>query len=389
MNKYFKAVALVALASGLFMFNSCDKVNDPVTQSTGGGNISTGTLLGTLDSITVTNSTITDDELAELKAEYIFEAGAAKIVFKWKDGVSDTLRATGSSSSVSFTNIPVLVQGGSPGGDLRFVYSCTVTQTINGDGTIFIPARPSAQLQNVLVEDFTGQKCVNCPGATRLLHGLDTLNPGRLVLIGAHAGVYADPTPGDSCFYRDFRTPTGNDLNVFFHVTDNGSPSAMIGRRTDGLNGSYVFYTNTWTSKINNELSVTAKAFVKTITSYNPDNRTVTITAGAGMFANETGDYRIAMYLTEDSIISCQYDQVPFPPLVNDYVQRHMLKDVIFGNWQGEDWATDPTDNVKRIKSYSYQLDEAINADHASIVTFIYDASNYRIMQVTEHKVIE
>jgi hypothetical protein len=95
------------------------------------------------------------------------------------------------------------------------------------------------------------------------------------------------------------------------------------------------------------------------------------------------------MYLTEDSIISCQYDQPPFPPLVNNYVQRHMFKDVVFGNWQGEDWATDPTGNVKHIKSYSYQLDAAINAQQASIVTFIYDASNYRIMQVTEHKVIE
>lgn len=385
MNKYLKVVTTIGV---IIFLNSCDKVNDPYPPK--GIQTGNGSLLGTLDSITVTNSTIADDELTELKAEYYFIAGspnAAKIVFKWKDGMSDTLLATGTGSAISFTNVVVQVNGISPNGTLRFVYTANVTENFNGTGEIFVPAKPADQLQNVLIEDFTGQTCVNCPTAARTLYNvIEPTHPGRIVSMGVHAGTYAEPLAGDSCFSTDYRTQVGNDLDNQFTVTI-ANPTGMINRKTGAV--GYVFFEPQWVATTNAEINNPAKVYIKTITDYNADDRKVTVTMGAGTFADELENYRVAMYVTEDSIIGCQKDKPPYPAIVYDYVHRHVLRDVVFSNWQGEDWASNPMGNVKRIKSYTYTLPDYIVAEHAAIVTIVYNVTSYKVIQVTEHKVME
>lgn len=39
----------------------------------------------------------------------------------------------------------------------------------------------------ILVEEYTGQRCVNCPGAARLLHEIEAKHPGQMVTVALHA----------------------------------------------------------------------------------------------------------------------------------------------------------------------------------------------------------
>ncbi|NCD42222.1 MAG: hypothetical protein EOL88_09040 [Bacteroidia bacterium] len=75
----------------------------------------------------------------------------------------------------------------------------------------------------ILLEEFTGHACVNCPEAALLLNDLKTLYGEQLLVISVHAGFFAMPL-GE--LTADYRTAAGTAINDYFGVTAN--PSGMV-----------------------------------------------------------------------------------------------------------------------------------------------------------------
>ena len=67
--------------------------------------------------------------------------------------------------------------------------------------------------KKVLVEDFTGYKCTNCPAAATELHNIEEFYPDKVIGIAIHAGSFAKP---GGVFVTDFRTDEGNEITDFF-----------------------------------------------------------------------------------------------------------------------------------------------------------------------------
>jgi hypothetical protein len=80
------------------------------------------------------------------------------------------------------------------------------------------------ELRNVVLEEYTGLNCVNCPQGHLLAENVAKKFPGRVSIINIHQGHYAIPKSGDP----DFRTKWGDDLANLFSV--NSYPSATINR---------------------------------------------------------------------------------------------------------------------------------------------------------------
>ena len=53
----------------------------------------------------------------------------------------------------------------------------------------FVYIKPADAARKVLIEDFTGQKCVNCPKATDEIHVLqETYGEDNIIAVGIHSG---------------------------------------------------------------------------------------------------------------------------------------------------------------------------------------------------------
>ena len=79
------------------------------------------------------------------------------------------------------------------------------------------PVNPGpGALRKVLLEDFTGHQCGNCPSAAYLAQELKDLYGDQLIIYAAHVGSYAFPdiTP----YLYDFRCVTGNEIADQFGV---------------------------------------------------------------------------------------------------------------------------------------------------------------------------
>ena len=71
------------------------------------------------------------------------------------------------------------------------IYVLSSCDTVNEENRL-IYVKPASVARNVLIEDFTGQRCVNCPNATdeiehlQQFYGADTV-----IAVGIHSGPFA------------------------------------------------------------------------------------------------------------------------------------------------------------------------------------------------------
>ncbi len=92
----------------------------------------------------------------------------------------------------------------------------------------------------LLLEEFTGHLCVNCPEATILAHDLKTTYGEQLLLLSIHAGDLAEPATAP--FDADFLTTPGTA--IYNHFAPLGVPTGMINRTE--YQGSVVMFKDSW-----------------------------------------------------------------------------------------------------------------------------------------------
>lgn len=95
------------------------------------------------------------------------------------------------------------------------------------DGSSDSPYSVSTTPENkkVLIEEFTGIKCGNCPDGHAIAKKLQLAKEGEVFVVAIHAGHYSEPSPDQA----DFRTEDGNTIHDFYGA--NSYPSGMVNRR--------------------------------------------------------------------------------------------------------------------------------------------------------------
>jgi hypothetical protein len=249
--------------------------------------------------------------------------------------------------------------------------------------------------RKVLVEDYTGHLCGNCPYAGIYLNdSLKSIYNHCLVVISVHAGFFAGVCPGafaclpsapPGSFTTDFNTTPGSAWNTFFGIS--GNPKGMINRIDYPTGGHSKGYT-AWGAAVATELEKPATAKIKITNVFNASTNSVSVEVQSDFVADLTGDYKLQVVITEDSLIDWQ---VWYPPAIEEfdstYIHHHVLRDALNSTW-GEDIATGSvTAGTSVTKNYSYTINSSWKNEHCAIVAFIYNAATYEIIQVEEASV--
>ncbi len=240
--------------------------------------------------------------------------------------------------------------------------------------------------RKILVEDFTGHKCVNCPRAAEAIKALQQARPGRVIAIGEHVTtVFA--APGSGIYNIDFRTAVGFSNDSLFQVSVLGLPAGMVNRiRVNGIRR--IEYPK-WSEYADSLLNLPALATITIENSYSPSSRIVSATIKTDFLLEATGTFKLVAYLIEDSIPHAQKDNL-IPPPSNDsnYVHQHVLRGALSSTF-GE---IITSGQVSSTSTFTKTFARIINANwkerHCSIVAFIYDDTTKEIIQAEEKEVI-
>ena len=242
--------------------------------------------------------------------------------------------------------------------------------------------------RRVLLEDYTGHTCNNCPGAAAVAQALHDIYQDELILVGVHVNNFAAPHfPPQTSYLTDFRTPAGNAYSLQFDVAF--QPAGLISRKEFG---NFLLQSEgAWSSDVAEIIGEPADMDVQFADfSFNAATNTVETTIKTIVLNPVNGDHFLTVFLTEDHVIDWQTDSDVSPPDVPDYDHRHVLRDNLNGTW-GEGVISGSAlsgDTITR--TYTYHLSSnVLEPNKCALVAFVARTDNYEVMQVAEKKFME
>ncbi len=244
--------------------------------------------------------------------------------------------------------------------------------------------------RKVLIEDYTGHKCGNCPAAADALTALDTnaSYKGKIIPLAIHAGFFANI---NASYPTDLRNPVGNAYDTQFGISAAGNPNGLINRGGYGT-GSFIKAYTTWESELVQMLSKPAKFELKIRNTFNSSNNNLNTQVVVKSLSNNSGNYKLVVLLTEDSIIAEQLDyRLPSgSQLIPNYKFNHVLRDAINSTWGDVVFTSGAITNDSIVKTYSnYNINSSYKPAKCHVVAYIYDANAssptyYEVLQVEE-----
>ncbi|MCP4120200.1 MAG: Omp28-related outer membrane protein [Bacteroidetes bacterium] len=207
-----------------------------------------------------------------------------------------------------------------------------------------------AEQRAVLLEEFSGVRCPNCPEGNMKAEELETDFPGRVIVVTAHSDFLADPIGDDI----DLRSDDADDLSTLIGGITS-KPSASVNRKQfAGESKIAVRNVSSWEQYVSDELAITTPVnIVPEILSVDGVARTISFKVTFSYSQMSTG-HSVGISLTESGLIADQRDGVM---TAEDYehhsVLRKSLTPII-----GTPLAGDQSVDQVIIQEYLFDLDD-------------------------------
>jgi hypothetical protein len=254
---------------------------------------------------------------------------------------------------------------------------CDVVDQPFKGGTI--DTTSSEQRRNVLIEDFTGHRCKNCPKASKEIANLvDAFGDDRIIGLAIHAGP-GNFTGTNTDYPTDFTTQEGKAVQNFFGT--NFLPVGMVNREnwTASGNGHWSNYAN-WPTLSAEAMDSTLRIALEASASLTSGQ--LNVSAQGFPQTSLLHDLKIVVMVKESNIVSPQL--LPDDTRDPDYVHMNVLRDYVTDTW-GNSFGTSPMvpgDTLSGTYTLAWNTDWV--QSNAAVVVYVFNPDNYRILQVIE-----
>lgn len=238
----------------------------------------------------------------------------------------------------------------------------------NADRLTYV--EPPEVSRAVLIEDFTGQYCVNCPRATEEIERLvGEYGDTTVIAVAIHSGPFSKSQGNFTPLY----TAQGDEY--FNHWGLSAQPVGLV----DRLFSSYPFDYTDWAGGVNYELSQKAPVSIRVEAGLNENSDKCIAAVEVIGLDSALVNGKLQLWLVEDSIDSFQL--MPGGGREEHYNHMHVFRATINGAW-GDDISVNHGEVVQR--TYDFPMDDAWSPAHCAIVAFIYDDEG--VKQVVKSK---
>ena len=256
------------------------------------------------------------------------------------------------------------------------IFSCEENMPVVPDPPVITSER------TVLVEEFTGVRCPNCPAGSKALEDLLGVYGDNLVVVSIHAGDFVNVLPESTI---DFKTDDGENLLNYLGAPAS-YPSAVINRKDfDGGNYRLQYTLQKWAGFIDEEINVAPKITVNIERTY--DQVTGELNVNVFGIAEEdiTGELRLTVMITESNIVNAQ-DDASQGGIVTDYVHNHAFRKTLT-KFDGDALST----GISQGDNYDIQLETFVVPDDwkpadCEIIAFVslVDGQNKEVLQAAQ-----
>jgi len=226
----------------------------------------------------------------------------------------------------------------------------------------YIPQGSVEINSKVLIEEFTGQLCVNCPTAHAEMK--------RFAEMFGHENIISVSIHGNSGAQMAIPAPAGlgTEEGAEYNRRNNIAswPSAIVGRRSGNLESNY----GKWLTWIVSDLIRPQQTDIETDASLSADGKTLSIHTRITSRQNVKADSRLQLWIVEDDVTGPQLTESGRPDPT--YVHNHVFRAAVNG-LDGQPAVPAPKDPVEL--THTISVEPKWNPANLSVVTILSSAS--------------
>lgn len=236
-----------------------------------------------------------------------------------------------------------------------------------------IPIERPEIASRVLIQEFTGQWCTNCPDGAAAVHDLIEAFPDAVVAVCLHPEGTAYTRP-----LGDFVLTSSVATAYYDYYRPDAFPAAIINGASPETN--YMV----WGSLAMNCIEEPAPMDVNCTSAFDESTRKLTIDYDVIFNQVYDGELVINVWLTEDNIVGAQI--VGARPQW-DYVHNHVLRTSATGDW-GLSIGNKFVPDEHYTGTVSLDIAPEWNADNCNVVAFIQTPGSRIVHQAFQTKAI-
>ena len=229
------------------------------------------------------------------------------------------------------------------------------------------------EAKHVVIEEFTGVRCPNCPQGHQIINAIKTANPGKVIAVSFHPiNSLGAPYPFSA---HDFRSQKSQSL--FDYLGQIGlEPAAGIDRTVFSGETKILLDKSKWTSQVANQLANTPKANIDLKTSYNSTSRELTMVVEIHYTQAVSEENKVTVLLAESDIVTAQLDGSVIDTF---YTHKDIVREFI-SETQGDiiSATLEPGRVVRKV--YKKVLDAGWKEDDMYLVAYLHEFQNSKII---------
>jgi hypothetical protein len=261
-----------------------------------------------------------------------------------------------------------------------FFYSCkeigpdiVLKKNVNAisDTTYIESPIATPELKNVVIEEFTGVRCPNCPQGHQIITAIKAANPDRIVAVSLHP-INSLGAPY-SFSVQDFRSQKAQDL--FDYLGQIGlEPAAGIDRKIFSGETNVLLEKTKWTSYVDQQMLVPVPVNVLLSSQYDTASRELTIAVELHYTQTITEQNRLTVVLIESNIVTAQLNGSVIDTFYN---HKDIMRDFLTAT-QGD--AINYTLEVGRVvrKIYKRTLDPVWKPKNMHVAAYVHQFSSLK-----------
>jgi hypothetical protein len=244
------------------------------------------------------------------------------------------------------------------------VYDPQKDPSVNPNLGAFL-ADSNDQLRVAMIEDFTGVRCQYCPNGHEVAKSIYNANPGKVVVVAVHGGLYGDASAG----WPNFTTPYGGPLRTQAKI--GGYPAGTISRisaaamsLTPQVQYGYAVDRGQWDAGVKFVIAQAAPVNIGAKAWYSASTKKLSVKVDLYCTKDQPGYVNINVALLQDKLTGKQYVYPQTDPVLN-YEQNNVLRDLITGQWGEEIYTSGITKGTKVRRVYTYTVPSDYNGTSA------------------------
>lgn len=246
------------------------------------------------------------------------------------------------------------------------------------------PLPPEAR--RVLIEEFTGVRCIACPGGSIELENLLNQHGESLIAISIHAKFFAIPYPESN---YDFRTDEGEEIISLLGLPE-AYPSAVIDRKVFNGEADYQLVgQGAWAGRIAQQKEGTAKVSLVMENEYNSTNRSLTVNVNGQAQEDINEEIRLTIMIKESGIVDAQLTPDSSPDRDLEYVHKHVLRKTLTA-FDGDVISPGLATGASFSESYTFTLPDDWVPTKCKIIAFVHlSQSSKEVLQATQTSIAD